>query len=159
MIVSSVFLFASDNYIAWFLIILGFIFAIYQVAIMIEANTTTNWLFTEGQIEYSVVQGSINPAFDDTNKVSKTYFNQITYSYEIKSEKFFSDRIFIGDKVYSSKDYANNLKIKYKPFQKVKVFYNPKNKKESVLEVGVHNINIVLFFASIGVSTFAIIIL
>lgn len=149
----------SENYISVILGIFGFVFSIYQVFVIIQAHKTRHWIKTNGSIESSTTYKALESFHDETDRTSWTYSPSIFYSYEIEGEKFISNTVFIGDKIYlPSKKFSENLRDKYQISKQVSVHYNPQNQSQSVLETGIHSINILLFFIGIGIISFAIII-
>jgi hypothetical protein len=143
------------------IILLGFggaFFSIIQIIIMIKASQTVKWPSIEGIIEQSKITVSLE-TFPDSHLMAKTYSNAVLYSYFIDDKQYHSNTIFIGDKIYlSTTEFNEKLKSKYNIAKKILVYYDPKNPQKSVLEKGIHNINILLFFIGIALLCFAIII-
>lgn len=152
------FKYSKDTLIIIMLGLMAFIFSIYQIFVLIKSDKTKNWNVTEGRIEESEIIESLEP-LADSHRMIKNYSNKIVYSYLVEGVKYHSCTVFIGDKIFlSTKDFTERLKLKYKVSKKILVYYNPKNPKKSVLETGIQNINIILFFIGLFTLCFSILI-
>ena len=94
------------------------------------------------EIQSSLIRASYISTGDDRIAASKKYLNEIVYTYKVGGVNYSSSRIFIGDKTTYSKEYATYLQERYSKSTKVKVYYDMDDPMNSVLEPGVHMINI-----------------
>lgn len=136
----------------------GLLICGYQIFVMLIAAKTDSWPVIEGIILKSDITESTD-FFADSHMSAKTYSNQIQYSYIVDGKKYISNRIFIGDKIfYPGRDFTEKLKTKYYTSQKVFIYFDPKQPEKSVLEKGIHKMNIFIFFVGVFLISFVIII-
>lgn len=117
------------------IIVAGIIIAAINVYLSMKNNSTRFWHKTQCEIINSEIeknQSLTKRSFDDHFKAS------INYEYTIDDDIYYSSRIFFGDSIFSpNKTTAKNLIKKYSLGDRINISYNPKNKKESVIEVGI----------------------
>ncbi len=124
----------------------GLIILIFNLRALFIANSSKNWPSTTGEI--------LSSDLDITKSISesdKLYNPKIEYRYVINNKEYISQRIYFGSSTSSSFKKAKSIRIveKYTKGQKVKVFYNPMNSSESILERGVKSEVISLLVASL----------
>jgi len=92
---------------------------------------TSKWPNTNGKIISAKVESEVIPAADEGDKT--IYTAEVVYEYTVNEKKYTCNRIGIeNDSV------AEATIKKYPKGKKVKVYYDPANPNEAVLETGVN---------------------
>lgn len=71
---------------------------------------------------------------DESSQSTLSYYPVIEYEYTVKDKKYTSDRLSLSVDQRSSPRYLEPILKKYAPGTAVKVFYNPDNPADAVLE-------------------------
>jgi hypothetical protein len=104
-----------------------------------NAQDSLEWPTTKGIVILSEVKT------DESNE-SVIYKTNIHYKYTLKSQDYFSDRVSFGWPEYSDIEQAKTAVKKYKQGQNINIHFNPANPSESVIEPGMNNSSLELFF-------------
>jgi hypothetical protein len=114
----------------------------------IKSKASLNWANTEGTVivsEYVSIMNGDGPDIE----------YRIKYKYEIVNREYVGDRLFFQTFDSDNKNYLKKFPIG----RKVKVFYNPTNNKECVLEPGIGENLYVLIPIGLIITTIGILIL
>src|SRR5690625_3731258 len=130
----------SDS--SWLLlvfIIIAFLVLLFLIRNAVKGLQAKSWPVTTGMIIASEVVRSRHR--DSDGQTSVMWKPQIVYEYEARGETYQSDKIStFGSYSTSSRRHAYNLVGKYPRGERVKVYCNPTNDLDSVLEPGVSKI-------------------
>ena len=135
---------------SYLIMLIGAIITLVQFYYYVKSLKTKNWIETEGIVIESEIEISQNLTKE---KYENHYRPKVIYKYEIDGSEYKSDRLFFGDRVYSPyKTNSEKTVKKYPVDKKVKVFVNPLEKSESVLNTKIRLANI--FYIFFGVIMF-----
>ena len=113
--------------------IIGLTLLILALRAIQKQKATSQWLTTEGEITKSGIAKDMNldRGYSLTNA-------DIEYKYNLNGKEYTSNRIYFGSAISMTgkEEKSKILASKYPLFGKVKVYYNPENLNESVLETG-----------------------
>lgn len=133
-------------------IVIGAGMGYYAMKIAAKARQSTSWPSTEGEIAHSAVLYNSDATVSNNQSSFKA---DISYRYKVKGLNYSSSRISMLD--YSSTwKRAQSLVHQYPDKSQVRVYYNPTNYSDAVLEPGeVGGINVLLavgaIFAASGI--------
>lgn len=109
-----------------------------------------SWPSCDGKILVSEVHRSDRARIKD-----RAYYPYIRYQYQVKDSQYISEKISFVAKGSGFGDVIQKKIDQYPVGTKVRVYYNPKNIKESVLERGLKGVHILLLivgFIFLGVG-------
>ena len=142
----------------WF-ISLGFAFLIWLIIfvfllrILVLGIKSRSWYGTEGKIVHSEIR---KISRSETGAIIDQYRTTIKYRYRVKDAEYESGNISFGDLAWyllgrglKSQNSAKKIVRKYPPEKSVKVFYNPGNPKQAVLETGIINFYFLVIFLTV----------
>ena len=114
-------------------IVIGGAMISYAIRMTGRARQSLSWPSTEGEIAHSAVLYETDTAAATSN--AGTYKADISYRYKVKGVNYSSSKISLLD--YSSTGgRAENIVRNYPDKSTVRVYYNPSDFSESVLEPG-----------------------
>ena len=107
-----------------------------QIEKIKKAHLSTLWPSSEGKIISSEVESKTSSTRGVGHGYSTSYFANIAYEYSVGGKKYTYKRISYGD--YGSSDRVRTERIinSYSKDEMVRVYYNPADPSESVLERG-----------------------
>ena len=111
-------------------LVLGCGLSFWGWTILNNAKASASWPTAQGQILKSEVSHRSHEDGD-------TYSPEITYSYLANNRTYKSYAIKFGENAYDNKRQADEIAAGYPVGKQVKVYYDPKNPDNSVLEPGV----------------------
>ncbi|RCK72143.1 MAG: hypothetical protein ANABAC_2124 [Anaerolineae bacterium] len=110
-----------------------------------KAAASQNWPSVPAQINLAEVRE--RSSLDDEGDVRRTYYAHVEYSYQVGGVTYQGDKIAFGArKEYSSPKKPREEIARYPVGAQVRVYYNPENPKEAVLEHHVVGGNFMLIF-------------
>jgi hypothetical protein len=133
-----------------------------------KAKKALKWFTTNGTVLSSEVQKKTSDQssismMDRTEftrrKTVTNYTPDVCYSYTVQSKEYVSNKVGAFNVGTSSSVAAYSVANRYKAGSTVKVYYNPENPAESMLEPGVKAIQKVFLVVGLIVIGFAFIIL
>lgn len=141
----------KDLIILIMVVVVSLLIILYQLFLLFKISQSKNWKEADGEI---ISSDLVVTSKGDNNTVFRA---RITYHYIVENNKYVSRRIYYGDRLSSSfKNIYNKQLKKYPIGQKIKVFYNPLNNNESVVERRVTTevvymliVNLVAFFVGL----------
>lgn len=104
----------------------------YSVIGDIKALQTYSWPKTRGTVISSEIKRGTS------SKGSPKYSPLITYSYQIGTEEYQSNR-YSSTNARGTSDWARQVVSRYPANRTITVYYNPKEPNKSVLETGLHS--------------------
>jgi hypothetical protein len=122
------------------LLLLGWL--TYSVIGITKVMQTKSWPTTRGTVISSTIKKGTS------SKGSPKYSPQITYSYNIGSVIYHSNR-YSSTIARGSSDWAKQILSQYPDNEMITVYYNSKNPKESVLDTRLQSDNYWMFFSSL----------
>lgn len=138
---------------------LGLVFVIWLIIfvfllrILILGLRSRSWSGTEGKVVHSEIH---KISRSETGAIIDQYRTTIKYRYRVKDAEYESDNISFGDLAWHllgrglrSQNSAKKIARKYPPEKTVKVFYNPGNPKQAILETGIINFYFLLIFLTV----------
>jgi len=131
-----------DKIVSILIVLFGVIVVTYSLYILRKSKLAFEWIKIKGEIFQSGVE-----KFKKRDSNISTYRADIRYRYEIQDEIIENDMIYFGSAISTSnkESKSKELSRKYYLGKEVTVYVNPKEKKESILEPGVHGeISIIL---------------
>lgn len=110
----------------------------YGTMIAYKAYVTGTWSSVEGTITSSktTVRTSSHTSPGAPGETNATYFAEIQYSFEINGLSQVSDKVSFSRSSYGTESEARAVVDKYPAGSSVKVYYNPSNPTETILEAG-----------------------
>lgn len=115
------------------------------------------WLQTKGTIISSSIEISKSPI---NKKYDDCYRPSVSYNYIINNISFISNRIYFGDKIFTSFSLNSEGIIEKFPIGKsITVYYNPVNQEEATLTAGIKLHQIIYALVSITTIIMGILIL
>ena len=124
------------------IIVFGFIFVMGGVPLflglqeVVGAFSSSKWPSVNGAITHSEVKVTENRNTGSSSRQKNySYQPDIRYKYEVSETSHVGDNVRFGQ--ISNREIAGNIVAKYKPGSKIKVYYNPNNHRDSVLEPGI----------------------
>lgn len=122
--------------------IVGLILVLAQIKGILKSGTSKAWPTIHGKVLRSRVHISRSRS-SSTNRnsgLSVSYRPDIEFVYKIDGIEYHSKRPYYGSNIGSSFKYkrSKDLVDKYPVGKEVKVYYNPGNPKEAILETGLH---------------------
>ena len=132
---------------SWFVYISAIILVVVGLLIMVVgieeirlAKNSTNWSSTEGYITKSTIRENQDSDGDTT------YKSVIEFSYEVRRRKLSANRVFFGALgiFTGNRNYYQRVAQKYYKGKTVKVFYNPHQPQQAVLEPGISKKSFIL---------------
>lgn len=131
----------NENFFLILIIFIGLLVVARQLFLLLKISQSKNWNETEGEIVSSKLG-----VIENFGEVDKSFRAKIKYQYFVDATRLESNRVYYGDKLGSSfKRRYTSLLIKYPVGKKIKVYYNPLNAKQSVLEREI-SIEVILTF-------------
>jgi len=97
-----------------------------------KSAASLDWPSTEGTVISSQVQ--TNTSTDEEDRVSYSFSPRVEYAYIVNGQEYRGRRLHYGVTESRRKADAEHQAIRYPPGMKVKIFYNPANPQEAVLE-------------------------
>ncbi|MFX1299270.1 MAG: DUF3592 domain-containing protein, partial [Promethearchaeota archaeon] len=125
-----------------------------NIRYLIKVLKSKNWPYVEGEIKKLwVYRGG------DTEHGQSGYEVDITYAYHFEGQDYINHQIKLdfvhGAHTYVPKIFAMMKLERYEEGKKIKVFYNPRNPNESILEHGLRPFTFILMFlVAIGLFFF-----
>ncbi|MFX1574264.1 MAG: DUF3592 domain-containing protein [Promethearchaeota archaeon] len=121
---------------------------------LVKVLKSKNWPFVEGVIEKVMVYGKLTTD-------SETYNVDVTYTYDVQGQKYTNHQIKLdfvrGARTFVPKIFAMMKAEQYEEGNKVKVFFDPRNPNQSILEKGLRYFTFFLMFiVGFGLLFFAI---
>ncbi len=95
-----------------------------------------NWPHVDGTIIESKV--GLHTSRSSNGRSSTSYSVDVGYSYTVEGKEFTGDRLRFGEMNSNKRRDANSKAKKFGEGKQVKVYYDPEEPAESVLEPGVH---------------------
>jgi hypothetical protein len=119
----------------------------YAIKMSAKASQSLSWPSTDGEIAHSAVLYQTDTTATTNN--TATYKADISYRYKVNGANFSSSRISLAD-FASSTGRAQSIVERYPDKSAVRVYYNPANLAEAVLEPGgAGGINLLYFIGGI----------
>jgi Protein of unknown function (DUF3592) len=106
----------------------------YAIRMTGRARQSLSWPSTEGEIAHSAVLYQTETTATTSN--AGTYKADISYRYQVKGVNYSSSRISLLDFSSSAAGRAESIVRNYPDKSTVRVYYNPSDFSESVLEPG-----------------------
>ena len=120
----------NNNIFLLLIIFIGVFVVAKQLFFIYKIFQSNNWIEAEGEIICSSLY-----VIESFGEVGKSFRSKIKYVFFVDGVKYESNRVFYGDRLGSSfKSRATSILKKYSVGHKIKVFYNPMNTNESILE-------------------------
>ncbi len=116
------------------------------------AYKSSSWIQIQGVVTESVLR--TEPAEKDK---AETFIPGVSYRYEVLGKKYKNSRISF-ERDFKDKAYAKGFVDKYPRGKQVKVFYNPGNPSQSVLEPGIKPFALVTTCAGAFMTLFSFIL-
>ena len=114
----------------------GFLFSIFYLFDISQAFIARSWPTVQGEILSSSVGESME--MSSKGRGRPRYDGNVTYSYSVNDQSFQNDRVCFGyQKDLASYENANQIRSKYPKGKKVKIYYDPNNPEESVLQTNI----------------------
>jgi hypothetical protein len=119
----------------------------YAIKMTAKARESLSWPSTDGEIAHSAVLYQTDTTA--TTNGTATYKADISYRYKVNGANYSSSRISLAD-FASTPGRAQSIVARYPDKSTVRVYYNPANRAESVLEPGnAGGINLLYFIGGI----------
>lgn len=112
-------------------LLVGTLFSVKSLYLILNAYKSKSWPTVNGIIVSSEIE---QKSVMDSHR--KQYRLKIFYYYYVNNEKYESERISFSEKSYPTKIKAQEQLDKYTKNSNIKVFYNPQNPTQSVIEPG-----------------------
>jgi hypothetical protein len=106
----------------------------YALGMAKKCTQSLSWPSIEGEIAHSAVLYQTNTANSDQE--GPTFKADVAYRYKIKGANYSSSKVSLLDIATSSTGRAQSIVQRYPDKSKVRVYYNPSNPSEAVLEPG-----------------------
>jgi hypothetical protein len=92
-------------------------------------------------VEGEIVSSELGVYTDIGEALQTSYKAKVKYQYSVEGEKYTSKRVFYGGYMHTNLPYGPKRTLKkYLKGDKVVVYYNPANHRQSVLETGINSI-------------------
>lgn len=130
-------------------VVIGLVIIIGGISDKLQSRASANWLQANGKIIASRVESK---GFGRDTK----WYAVVIYGYDVNGIKMKGNRITLPDFRFQDKSRAQGIADVYPVGKDVKVYYNPKDVKECLLEPGIHdqsNAMIWFGFAFFGVGS------
>lgn len=98
-----------------------------------EASRSGSWPSTEGKVVVSEVVGTYG---NTTRRTGSAWKAHVEYRYEVDGKQYTSSRISFSDYGSSIKSSHEERAGRYPAGKEVRVFYDPKDPRKAVLEIG-----------------------
>lgn len=95
-----------------------------------------NWPHVQGKISESEVRS--HTSRNSNGRTSTSYSVELKYTYTVDDEEYIGDRLRFGEMNSNKRRDANAKAKTFAAGKKIKVFYDPEEPQESVLEPGIH---------------------
>lgn len=95
-----------------------------------KAKICKSWPTTEG----TIISSAIKSEHSIIGRGGNNYYPEVHYKYSVNNREFSSDRVVFGSLTSCTKNVVERMTNKYFPQRKVRVYYNPQNPGEAVLE-------------------------
>ena len=147
-----------DRNFAWIFVAIGLWFLIRFSLNLRKAKRAENWPTMDGVITQSQI--SIQRSRDsDDGRVSNLYGALVRYSYRVKGEEYSGDRIAFVDVHTGDEERARDILARYPLGAAVRVFYNPADPQNAMLEPGVNQQAFVPFLIPLVFLVIGIVVL
>ncbi len=111
-----------------------------------QAQASQTWPSVMGKVTASSVE--VSTSSDSDGGTSTSYYPAVTYDYEVLGHRYSSNRVVFGFRVGSgNRAQAQTVVDRYIPGNSIRVYYNPNNPGEAVLERTSQSSNIVKWIA------------
>jgi hypothetical protein len=118
----------------------GFVILIIGLYTYIKSAKTRYWRKVNGE----VIESYIEEMRDSKNPYEKTYRPHVKYRYRVGEDEIEANKIFYGDKIYSSiKSRSTKILEQYPIGKTIDVFINPYKMDEAILIKGIRKSTIV----------------
>jgi len=112
-----------------------------------QAQASLNWPSTIGTIGASSVQARTSRT---SSGRSTAFYPEVLYQYEVDGRKYLGQRIAFGSQVgYSDSNRAHAIVDRYVPGNQIRVYYNPNNPGDAVLERSAGTSSRIFFWVAI----------
>ncbi len=120
----------------WLVILAGSLFIVTGVREMRLASASEEWPSTTG----TVLSATVDSSSSSSGSSSRTYHASVAYTYRVAGSDFEGTTISYG--AYGTGDYERAARIaaRYEAGEPVRVYYQPDDPAESVLEPGSHSL-------------------
>ncbi len=116
-----------------------------------KATATNRWPTTDGRITSSDVTS--HPSLDSNGLHTTIFEPKVVYEYNVSGQPYHSQQISYGAiSGESSPGWAQGIVEKYPAQRTVRVFYNPKQPGEAVLEHAGTGCNLILALIMVGIE-------
>jgi len=113
-----------------------------------QAQASRNWPSTLGTIGASSIQA--RPSHSSEGGTSTAYYPEVLYQYEVNGNRYMGQRITFGSQVgYGDSNRARAIVDRYVPGNQIRVYYNPNNPSDAVLEQSAGTSSRILFWVAI----------
>lgn len=126
----------------------------FGLSILNKGHSSLSWPISEGTIVHSDIDKKWSSAKHESGRKiwRHKYSSDIHYTYKVKGNSYRANNIRLLKFWTSSKQEVENEVKKYPKWKKVKVYYNPNDPKDAMLEPGI--ILLDYFVAAIGLAFF-----
>ncbi len=128
---------------AGFILLCGLVVSFYGVSLIVKVSRCNAWPSVQGQILHSFAVDAEDIPENKTKEVLRPY---VVYEYMVGDKYYTSNKIAyldfykwfdFSDTYYSgTEDQIKDLLKKYQVDQKIKVYYNPRNVDDAVIDTG-----------------------
>ncbi len=113
----------------------GFLIALFGLALHRQASLARKWPVVPGAIKSSGLEQFMSAPSDSTERSQLTFQSRVSFAYRFNGIDYVSEHASLGGKVSStSRGLVERFARKYPNGAKVKVYVNPLNPSEAVLE-------------------------
>lgn len=137
---------------AFFLLLLGAVFAILGIAGLKRRFVNVVWIASEGIVTSAGVETIVDPHGDPKRKL----LPYLEYSYYLKNKKYHGDRTYPGRSRYFDQDDARDFIALHKVGNPIKVWINTSRPSDSLLSLQSFWGDVAFFLFGFLISAFAI---
>ena len=113
----------------------GFLIALFGLALHRQASLARKWPVVPGTIKSSGLEQFMSAPSESTERSQLTFQSKVSFAYRFNGIDYVSEHASLGGKVSStSRGLVERFARKYPNGAKVKVYVNPLNPSEAVLE-------------------------
>jgi hypothetical protein len=147
-----------DKNFAWIFVAIGLWFLVKFALNMGKANRAMNWPTVEGRVTESLVS-THRSRRSDSGARTNLYGALVRYSYMVKGVEYSGERVTFADTHNSDRSKAEAILARYAIGAAVRVYYNPEDPQNALLEPGISNqsflpLLIPLAFLVVGIVVF-----
>jgi hypothetical protein len=127
-----------DLYISVILILIGVSLFIWNIKSMITISKLSSWALSTGEIiklDWVEIRKGPNPE-SRVHRIGHRYHLDLLYRYKVNGKEFEGNRLRFGPlKNINSKSVCDEISGRFRVGSSVEVYYDPKNPKQSTLEL------------------------